>query len=342
MERAIFRRPGILDLERASVPTPGANEVLVRVAACGVCGSDRAIFTGNHPAATPNVLGHEFAGIVTESGALVAELKPGDRVTVDPNVVCGQCHYCRRGLVNHCQHLAPLGVASPGGFADYCPVPALNAYRIQDSTSFDQAAMVEPLACCVRGIERADVRLGDIVVVLGAGPIGLMLLQLARLRGAATVIAVDPIASRRELARALGADEVADSNPEVVLDTVRSLSNGLGADIVIESSGQTSSAQLTVDLIRTGGSAVWFGVCPPHDQVSLAPFHVNDRELTIRGSNINPFTHQIALTLIERKRVRVNELISDHIALDGLQQALAEPRRFAGKVIVEPNGSQPS
>src|SRR5215831_2780457 len=322
MEQAVFKKPGVLDVETQSAPTPGPHEVLIRVAACGVCGSDRAIFTGNHPAAAPNVLGHEFSGTVSECGSLVTDLEPGVRVTVDPNVVCGQCSYCRRGFVNHCQRLKALGVTLPGGYAEYCVVPESNAYKIRDSTSFAAAAMVEPLACCVRGIERADVQLGDVFVVLGAGPIGLLLVQLARLRGAAHVISIDPISSRRELAHALGADSVADADSAVVREVVRSATEGLGADVVIESSGQTVSAQLAVELVRTGGAVIWFGVCPPDDHLQVSPYHVNDRELTIRGSNINPFTHQVALTLIERGRVRVDELITDHVALTGLRTAL--------------------
>ena len=336
MRLALFNGPGALAVEHGEIPTPGEREVLVRVAACGVCGSDRAIFAGNHPSAVPVVLGHEFSGTVVECGALVTGLETGARVTVDPNIVCGRCRYCRRGWINHCERLTALGIAIPGGYAEYSLVPDTNVYTIQDSTSFDAAAMVEPLACCVHGIEQASVRLGDVVVILGAGPIGLLLAQLARLRGAGSVVCVDPIGSRRELARTLGVDEATTADPEVVKEAVVSITDGMGADVVLESSGQTGAAQLAIDLVRSGGVVVWFGVCPQDEHLSVSPFHVNDRELTVRGSNINPFTHQTALTLIERGRVRVTELISDHIGLDELGVTLGDARRYVGKVIVHP------
>jgi L-iditol 2-dehydrogenase len=336
MRQAVLKEPGVIALERSPVPTPGPRELLLRVEACGVCGSDRAILAGHHPVVTPVVLGHEFAGTVVECGALVTEFEPDARVSVDPNVVCGTCRFCRRGLVNHCERLTPLGITLPGGYAEYALVPETNAYTIQDSTTFEMAAIVEPLACCVRGIEQADVQLGDVVVIFGAGPIGLLLAQLARLRGAALVVSVDPVSSRRELARTLGVDAVLPADTGAVSDAVTDATNGIGADVVIESSGQSIAAQLAVDLVRKGGAVVWFGVCPQHEQISLSPFLVNDRELTVRGSNINPFTHQTALTLIERGRVRVAELISDHIGLDSLERALRDPQDFAGKPIVHP------
>ncbi|MGZ6993380.1 MAG: alcohol dehydrogenase catalytic domain-containing protein, partial [Ilumatobacteraceae bacterium] len=243
MRQALFSGPGQLRIEDADVPEPAGTQVRVRVEACGVCGSDRAIFVGHHPVSTPIVLGHEYVGIVDSCGPEVTTLHVGDRVAVDPNIMCGRCRFCRRGLVNLCSNITPLGIALPGGFAEYSLVPEANAYLIPDSISFAQAALVEPLSCCIRGIQQAEIELGDVAVVLGAGPIGLLLAQLARLRGASTVIVVEPVAQRRNLAARLGADIAIDgAKPGAVREAVATATQGVGADAVIEASGRTSAA----------------------------------------------------------------------------------------------------
>lgn len=338
MRQAVFSSPGNLRIEEAPVPVPGGHDLLVRVEASGVCGSDRAIFAGHHPVTLPVVLGHEYAGVVVECGPDVTGLQPGDRVVVDPNIMCGRCTFCRRGQVQLCRDITPLGIARSGGFAEFSLVPEANAYLVPAAITFDEAALVEPLACCIRGIHQADVKLGAVVVVLGAGPIGLLLAQLARLRGASVVASVDPLADRRALAKRLGADVAIDSvDPGGVRDEVMRLTGGLGSDVVIEASGRTSVARQSLELVQAGGTVVWFGACPESDRVEVPPFWVNDREISIRGSNINPFTHHTALSLIEHGRIRVAELVSEHIGLDALAGALDTSRPASvGKVLVVP------
>src|SRR5919204_4122758 len=172
MLQALATRPGELIIEQSSDPAPGPREVLVRVGACGICGTDRSIFRGDYPVEFPIVLGHEYAGTVAAVGSGVETLDVGDRVTVDPNVTCDTCSFCRRGLVHLCAHLSPLGVVRPGGFAECSVVPERNAYRIPEELSLVEAALIEPLACCVRGMELAGIERGATVAVLGAGPIG--------------------------------------------------------------------------------------------------------------------------------------------------------------------------
>jgi L-iditol 2-dehydrogenase len=340
MRQAVLTRPGEIRIEEAPMPAPTGDELLVRVEACGVCGSDRAIFAGHHPISPPVVLGHEYAGTVVELGPRATGFNVGDRVVVDPNIMCGRCIFCRRGQVQLCQAITPLGISRPGGFAELSLVPAPNAYPIPQSLTFEEAALVEPLACCVRGIQQADVRLGAVVLVLGAGPIGLLLAQLARLRGASVVISVDPLAERREVAAMLAADVTLDaSDPAAVRDAVMSSTAGLGADVVIEASGRTSAATQSLELVQPGGTVVWFGACPQSERVEVAPLWVNDREITIRGSNINPFTHQTALSLIEHHRVRVADIVSERVGLDALVGALGDAPASAGKVIVNPGAA---
>lgn len=338
MQQAVFSGPGKLAVEEVGLPHATGRDVLVRVEACGVCGSDRAIFRGEHPVSLPVVLGHEYAGVVVECGSDVAGLRQGDRVVVDPNVVCGRCSFCRRGAVNLCSNISPLGIDRPGGFAEFSVVPEVNAYRIPDAVSFEEAALVEPLACCIRGIQQAEIQLGDVVVVFGAGPIGLLLAQLAGQRGAAVVVCVETDSERRAMASAVGVDVVVDgSDPGSAREAVMQVSEGNGADVAIEATGQTAVAAAALDFVRPGGTVVWFGACPQDDRVEVRPFWVNDREISIRGSNVNPFTHQAALSLIAHGRIRPAQLVSDRIGLDELSARLAPGASLGkGKVLVLP------
>lgn len=336
MRRAVFSGPGVIEVETGPVPAPSGDQLLIRVESCGICGTDHQILAGTHPASAPVVLGHEYAGTVVEAGPEVLDLVVGDRVAVDPNITCRRCVYCRRGEIQLCQRITPLGISRSGGFAEYSLVPEANAYRMGDSVTFTEAAVVEPLACCIRGSHRAQVKLGDVVVVLGAGPIGLLHAQLARLRGAGLVISVDPIAARRELAMRIGSDLAVDSAPSTVREAVMSATRGRGADVVIEASGNESSAQLSPDLAAPGGTVLWFGACPEKARIPIKPFRVNEHEITIRGSNLNPFTHQTALDLIEHQRINLRDLVSDHIGLDDLGAVLRSTERTVGKIVVVP------
>ncbi len=336
MLQARALKVGELVVEEVPEPQYGPRDVLLAVDSCGICGTDRYIFTGDYPVRFPIVLGHEFAGTVVAIGSEVETLAVGDRVTVDPNVFCGTCAFCRRGLVNLCTRLDPLGITQSGGYAQYTAVPERNAYLLTDTVSFHSAALIEPLSCCVRGMEVAGIQRGDTVVVLGAGPMGCMLTQLIRLEGASRIIVSEPNAARRALALSLGADLAVDSG-EPVREQVTEATDGLGADVVFEAAGRAITAELALDLVRRGGTVVWFGSCPEADRLSISPFWVNDNEITIRGSFNNPNTHSTALNLVARGRVDLDALVTDVTSLTGLERAL-DLANFphAGKIIVEP------
>jgi threonine dehydrogenase-like Zn-dependent dehydrogenase len=195
MQRAVMHGPGDMRLEDGPQPAPGPGGVVIEVGRCGICGTDRSIFAGDYPIELPLVLGHELSGTVVEVGPSVHALAVGDRITVDPNVTCGACAYCQRGLTNLCERLTPVGITRPGGFASYTTVPETNAYRLGDEVSLVAGAMIEPLACCVRGIQVSDVQLGDTVMLIGAGPMACMMVQLVRLRGASRIIVAEPVAA---------------------------------------------------------------------------------------------------------------------------------------------------
>jgi 2-desacetyl-2-hydroxyethyl bacteriochlorophyllide A dehydrogenase len=329
---AIFAGPGRLAVEGRSTPQPGPTDVLIEVHACGVCGTDVHILDGQYPATPAIALGHEYAGRVVELGAEVTGLAVDDRVAVDPNIPCGGCPPCRRGDGHLCEALHALGVTRDGGFAELCRVPARQAYRLPDDLGFEAGALAEPLSCCLHGLDLAGIRPGDRIAILGAGPIGLLMTQLARGAGAATVLVTDPVPERRRLAEALGADQALDP------DDAGQAAAPRGADVVLECVGAPATAGQALDLARRGGTVVWFGVSPPGAVVPVEPYTVYRKELTVRGAFVNPCTFERAIALLAQRRVRTEPLISHRFGLSAVSQAIAAVRRREGiKTLVLPH-----
>ncbi|MBI5830910.1 MAG: zinc-dependent alcohol dehydrogenase family protein [Armatimonadetes bacterium] len=338
MRAAVIEAPGQARVVELTEPPCGPGQARVAVAWCGVCGTDVHILHGGFRADYPLTPGHEFSGTVVEVGAGVTDLAVGDRVTIDPNIVCGACAYCRRGLVHLCERLTAVGVNQPGGFAERCVVPVAQAYRLPESVSFEQAACCEPLACCVHGVDRAAIAPGERVLVVGAGPIGLLMAQLARVAGAALVAVADPVAAKRDLALSLGADLAIDPAIDDVARVARA-AMGIGPDVVFECVGRADTVLTALSSARRGGRVVLFGVCPKEAEVALRPYEVFLNELTVMGSYINPFTHQRALELLAGGRVRVEPLISHRFGLEQFGEALAVAGSGqALKVLVGPGG----
>lgn len=297
------------------------GEAIVQVQACGICGTDLHIVEGTARSSPPVVLGHEFAGVVLDVAADASPIAVGSRVAIDPNIHCGECAWCRRGEVHLCSHLRAMGVDCDGGMAGLCIVPIQQLYTIPDRLSFDAAAFIEPVSCAVHGIDQARIALGDTIVILGGGTIGLLMLQLARSAGAARVFVVEPLERKRTLARSLGADAVIDPLRVDVRSVVFD-ETGIGADVVIECAGRTETAQLAVHLARRGGTVEFFGVCPKDQPIALDPHAVYFNELTIVGSYINPHSFARAITLIESGRVHVEALLPDTFPLEGVHEAM--------------------
>ena len=333
---AIFHGPGRVAIEETDELAPASEEVIVKVDSCGVCGTDRAIFRGDYPLETPIVLGHEYSGTIVAIGAGAEGRELGEHVCIDPNVTCGSCAYCRRGLSHLCLRLSPLGITRNGGFAEYSAVPSAYAYRLPGSLALEAGALIEPLACALRGLEQADVEPGDTVVVLGAGPVGCLLLQLVGSSGAAVTIVAEPDSARRARSLDFGADIACDVGDEV-RSVVMERTERIGADVVIEASGTIAGARCALDLVRRGGRVVWFGVYPESQTVEISPYAINENEITVRGSFNNPFTHQAAVALAASGRIRLAELVSDRITLDQLSTTLDPAMPLpAGKVLVQP------
>ncbi len=213
-----------------------ADEVLVKVAACGICGTDVHIYHGDKGSAEvhpPVVLGHEFSGIVERVGSAVTTVRPGDHVTVDPNIYCGKCHFCKIGKKQQCTDLQAIGVTMDGGFADHCYVPETQCYLLDPSVPLRFGAMTEPLACCLHGIDLAKIRLGDTVAVIGGGAIGLIMVQLAKMSGASKVILSEPVALRRQIGLEVGADYAVDPMERLVGEQIADLIHTDGVDVGI-------------------------------------------------------------------------------------------------------------
>ena len=327
-------RIGVLDVP---VREPDSHEVLIRVRYCGVCGTDVHIYNGEKGSAevTPPVtLGHEFSGDVLKVGTEVTGLRPGDRVSVDPNASCGRCYFCTRGMPHLCREMVGLGTARDGGFAETITVSAKLVHRIPDNLSYEAAAMAEPLSCCLHGIDLTDIQAGQTVMVIGAGSIGLMMLQLAKARGAGTVIAVEPNAARREKARVLGADIAIDP-----ADDPAPLLAAFGVeniDRVIDCAGRVATAEYAIKWAGRGAVVMLFGLTGPEDEMRLKPFTVFQKELTIKGCFVNPNTFTRSIALLAAGRVRTGEIIAYTVPLKDIARVFEE-RLYAreGKVLID-------
>jgi len=336
MRAVVFCEPNRFVVEDRPAPQIGEYDALVKVHACGICGTDIHILHGEHIVKFPVVPGHEFSGEVVEVGGKVSNVSVGDRVTVDPNIVDRSCHFCSRGEINLCENLTALGVNYDGGFAGFCRVPTVQAYKVPDSVSLDEAAMAEPLACCIHGIDRANIAPGDTVVVLGAGSIGLLLTQLARVAGASHIIVSEPDERKRHLAARFGSDVQVDPSRWDVAAEVAEITR-VGADVVIESAGRLETAQLAPRLARRGGTVLQFGVVSPDQLAEVSPYDIYYKELTVRGSFVNPFTHARAIELLASKQVEVMPLITHRFPLDETAKAFETAQgKDAVKVLLVP------
>lgn len=297
MLAAVFKAKGNLELENYPLTKLKSDEILVKINSCGVCKTDQHIFAGESYALPDTILGHEYSGIVVDMGSKVQEFDLDDHVAIDPNIVCGYCRYCREGKINLCENLKALGVNTNGGFAEYSILPYKQAYRLPKDFPLKNASFAEPLSCCIQGIKQADIQINDEVIILGAGNIGLLMLQLAKLSGASNIIVIEPVEQKRKISLDLGADHVFDSNDPQLFEKVISITNG-GANKVIECVGNDSAADLAVKLSRKGAVVILFGLSPRSSTLKLNLNDLFKKELVIKGSLLNPFTFQTAVELL--------------------------------------------
>ena len=314
---------------------------MITVMACGICGTDVHIFPGDEGAApTPRgtVLGHEFAGIVEAVGEGVTAIKVGDTVCVDPNKLCGDCYYCKNGIGHFCEKMTGIGTVVNGGFAEYVSVPVSQAYKFPNGVSFAQAAMTEPLACCVHGIDMCNIHPGDTVAIIGGGMIGMLMLQLAKLSGASTLIMIEPVAVKREAAKKLGADICIDPLTENTKDVL--YKSGIDRiSTVIECVGKIATIKQAIEIAGNKSVVMMFGLTAPGEELPIKPFEIFKKEIELTASYINPYTQKRALDLIVSGKVDVSSMVYATRALEDLPALLADgTERAKGKIIILPNG----
>lgn len=332
MKAALFTAPFEIAVREVPDPVIEPHEVLIQVAACGICGTDLKIESGGYDALYPVIAGHELSGTLLEVGADVTHLKAGDSVAVNPNTPCRRCRYCYRGLFHLCTSPTACGVTYDGGFAQLCKVSAQLALPVSDALPLNLWAMMEPVSCCLHGIDVAGIVPGDSVVILGAGSIGNILAQLARNSGAARVIVSEPREEKRELALAMAADDALDplALGDGLTEAVHDLTCG-GADVVIEAAGIPATALSAISLARRGGTVLFFGVCPQDLEVPVQPYAIFHHELSIKGAYTNPLTDTRAIAMLESGRVQVAPLISHRYTLDQVADGLKAVR--AGETV---------
>ena len=337
MKAIVFEEKGRWGLKDVSVPKVGVDEVLIKVDSCGICGTDVHIYEGVFPANFPLIPGHEFAGMVEEVGEGVKDFKIGDRVTVNPNLACEKCRYCRKGQQHLCLLPTRLGVTTDGGFAEYVKAKEVVVYHLPEKLDLELASFAEPLSCCIHGVDLAQIKTGNSVVILGAGPIGLLILQLVRISGADRVVITDTIEKRRKLALQLGANLALDPSRADVEREVENFLRGK-AEVVMECVGTLQTEEQSLKLVEPGGTVIWFGVADPKTRVRINPFYIYENEITIKGSFVNPYTMERAIRLLAEGRIRARELITHRFGLDKFGEAIRAYREDADrvKILIKP------
>ena len=329
MKAAVMKGIGSIEIESRPVPIPKEDEALIRIKSVGVCGSDIHYFVegriGDYIVQPPFILGHECSGEVVEIGAGVKNIKPGDRVTMEPGIPCGKCENCRTGRYNLCPDV--VFWATPptnGSFCEYVAHPANFTYPIGDQVSFEEAALVEPLAVGVYATRRAQVEPGQTALVLGSGPIGLVTVEALLARGVTEVIAVDIVDMRLQKAKELGAPYIINAQKENVADVVKDITRNRGVHVVFETAGNIGTTQMTVDVTKRGGKVVLVGL-PSRSVFEFGIIKTIDKELDILGVFRYANAYPGCVDLLNSGKVDLKSLITHRFPLDKAQEAL----RFA-------------
>lgn len=331
MRVVVLHGPGDFRMETRTVPTPGAGDVLVRVGLVGVCGSDIHYFetgrSGSSIIRNPAVIGHEFGGLIAAVGPGVSR-PVGERVSVEPGIQCGRCDACRRGAYNHCDFMRFLGAApTDGAMQEYVVVPSDHAFAVPDEVSDEAAALIEPLSVALWGIRRSRLTAGESVLVVGAGPIGVLCALVASAQGADRIVILDPDEKRRSRAAAI-TGALAEADP----------ASGGDFDVVLECSGSVPGLQTATSSVREGGRVVVIGVGVERLEVPMQL--IQEGEVTVTGTHRYRDTWPAAIALIAGGQIDVDALVTSHFTLDQVREAILASRTVPGslKVCIDVSG----
>ncbi len=339
MKAAVWVSKGEVQVQDWTIAQPVEDQVLIDVAYTGICASDMHIVEGGLPASVlwpPRIIGHEFSGVVESVGPKVKAYKKGDKVVAHPVGPCGECFHCREGEDNLCTNVFSV-IRNPnqGSFAEYVLVRSKQVYHLPEGIPLREAALVEPTAIAIHCVDRAEIKPGQIVLVIGGGTIGLLTMQVAKASGAGLIILSEPVAFKREVALKVGADRVVDPFKEDLPKVVKELTDGRGVDICIEAVGSPKAIEGAFDLIRDRGRLVIVGWPPATSTITISPFPIYRRELEIRGSFFSPYSYQRAIQILPR--LSLPPLITHCFDLSEVRQALDVMKQQKGiKVLLKP------
>ncbi|MEJ2637438.1 MAG: alcohol dehydrogenase catalytic domain-containing protein [Calditrichia bacterium] len=323
MQALLFRRGAGLALTKLPIPEPGDSEVLVEVHFAGICGTDIHIMAGEAPSAEEVVPGHEFAGKVVAVGKNIKHLNINDMVAVDPNNYCGWCVHCRKGQVNFCENLSPVGVDRNGGWAEYSLVPGSQAYRLPRDLSPAWGSLTEPMSCILHGWDRLQPLAADSrILIIGSGIVGLLWGTLLKHHGYEQVLFSEINDLRRSIASELGFPA---TSPQQIAE--KNVYDRSGFDIIIDCSGNPQAISEAMKLLNPLGKFLFFGVCPQHSQLQLKPFDIFKKELTLLGSVINPFTFSRAIDFLKRVGLSVENFGIKFFSLRDFQEAIQQIKK---------------
>jgi 2-desacetyl-2-hydroxyethyl bacteriochlorophyllide A dehydrogenase len=322
MRAAVIKSIGEIGIETVDDPTPDRRQAVVQVEAVGLCGTDLHILQGEFAPSLPLIPGHEFAGVVVATGADVDLVAEGDRVAVDPSLYCFECHYCRLGRNNLCLHWGGIGVTTSGGAAEFVAVPAANCVKLPDSVRTGDATLIEPLSCAVRGYDVLTSQLGAHVLIYGAGTMGLMMLELAKRVGAASVDVVDVNADRLRLAEQLGCSRTATSADEIELQH--------GWELVVDATGNANAIQDGLGRVGPGGTFLQFGVADYAARATIDPYRIYNKEITITGSMAVLHSYERAADLFASGVLDPTVFITDRYPLERYADAIDAFKGGAG------------
>ncbi len=322
MQAIVFTAPDQISNEWVDNPVCGADEVVVQVSQVGICGTDIHIIRNDYHSTFPIIAGHEFVGKVVETGKRVTSLQHGDRVAVDPNLYCGECYFCRQEQSNHCLNWQGVGITRPGGFAEYVAVSARACYIVPETLTDTQAAFIEPLSCVIHALKRMRTWPGDEILIFGAGPMGLLLVQAMRHTGASQIVVVEKQQDRRNLALNMGANIAIAPDA----DLTKQLFNlaPYGYAIVIDATGVPEIIQPALQFLKPRGQYLQFGVTSKGVTVQWEPYDIYHKDLTIIGSFALCYTFQPAVAWLANRVVEVEPLVSHILPLGEFQQGFRD------------------